>query len=114
LPERLDLLAGSVTRDRLDLLREVDHIVTEALHRHGVYGDVWQCPVVLAPLRVNCLGSECCIVRPICTERGMTATPARLPKALLDEVASEILSFPQIGLVAYDVTTKPPGTIEWE
>jgi len=114
LPERFEVLPATVTGDRLDLLREVDDIVTEAMLRHDVYSDVWQCPVVLAPMRVDGRGTECCIVRPVCTERGMTATPARLPKALFDEVASGILAFPSIGLVAYDLTTKPPGTIEWE
>jgi GMP synthase (glutamine-hydrolysing) len=114
LPERFEVVAASVSRTRLDLLREVDAIVTEGLLRHGLYGEVWQCPVVLAPLKVDGRGVECCILRPIRTERGMTATPARLPMAMLAEAAEAILAFPAIGLVAYDVTSKPPGTIEWE
>ncbi len=114
LPERFEVLAATVTRDRLDLLREVDHIVTEALHRHDLYREVWQCPVVLVPLAVDGRGTECCIIRPIRTERGMTAAPACLPREMLDEVAAAILAFPSIALVAYDVTSKPPGTIEWE
>lgn len=114
LPARFEVVAASVSRERLDLLREVDAIVTEGLLRHGLYGEVWQCPVVLAPLKVDGRGAECCILRPIRTERGMTASPARLPMAMLTEAAEAILAFPAIGLVAYDVTSKPPGTIEWE
>ncbi|MBM3493640.1 MAG: glutamine-hydrolyzing GMP synthase, partial [Armatimonadetes bacterium] len=114
LPSRFSVLPATVTRERLDLLREVDHVVTGALRRHGVYRDVWQCPVVLAPLSADGRGSELCIVRPVVTERGMTASPARLPKPFLAEVANAIRAFGAISGVAYDVTTKPPGTIEWE
>ena len=81
---------------------------------HGHYDQVWQCPTVLVPLEVDGCGREFCILRPIHSERAMTATAARLPRDLLDEVRDGILALEGISGVAYDLTSKPPGTIEWE
>jgi GMP synthase PP-ATPase subunit len=75
---------------------------------------VWQCPTVLVPLEVDGRGRELCIVRPILSERAMTATAARLPRRLLDEVRAQIIARTEISAVAYDLTSKPPGTIEGE
>jgi GMP synthase (glutamine-hydrolysing) len=107
-------LAATVTRARLDLLREADAQVTDALRRHGIYDEIWQCPTVLVPLEIDGRGRELVIVRPIRSERGMTATPAQLPAALLDELRAGILPLPGVSGLALDVTSKPPGTIEWE
>jgi GMP synthase (glutamine-hydrolysing) len=107
-------LAATVTRDRLELLREADHLVMDGLRRHGVYGDIWQCPTVLVPLEVDGLGREFVIVRPIHSERAMTATPAALPPRLLGELREQLLALPGVSGLALDITTKPPGTIEWE
>jgi GMP synthase (glutamine-hydrolysing) len=114
MPQSFLPLAAGVTRDRLDLLRECDHLVMEGLRRHGVYEDVWQCPTVLVPLEIDGQGEEFCIVRPILSERAMTATAAELPHDLLDELRRDILALPGISGLAYDLTSKPPGTIEWE
>jgi len=103
-----------VTRPRLDLLREADHMVMEGLRRHGVYDAIWQCPTVLVPLEIDGRGCELVIVRPIHSERAMTATPARLPDALIAELGEKILALPGVSGLALDVTSKPPGTIEWE
>jgi len=113
-PERFRPLAATVTRDRLDLLREADAIVMAALVRHGLYDAIWQCPTVLVPLEVDGRGRELAIVRPVHSERAMTATPAELPAAVRAELAERILALPGISGLALDVTTKPPGTIEWE
>jgi GMP synthase (glutamine-hydrolysing) len=113
-PQRFEPLAATMTRDRLDLLREADHIVMEGLRRHGLYDAIWQCPTVLVPLRVDGRGEELCVVRPIHSERAMTATAANLPPALVAELCSAILSLPGISGLALDLTSKPPGTIEWE
>jgi len=113
-PARVRPLAATVTKDRLDLLREADHLVMDGLQRHGLYHDIWQCPTVLVPMEVDGQGREYVIVRPIHSERAMTATPARLPRALLDELRSRILALPDVSGLALDVTSKPPGTIEWE
>ncbi len=106
--------AATVTRERLDLLREADAIVMDGLRRHGLYDRIWQCPTVLVPLAVDGRGQELVIIRPIHSERGMTATPARLPDALLDALRRDLLALPGVSGLAYDLTTKPPGTIEWE
>ena len=103
-----------MTRDRLDLLREADHLVMEGLRRHGLYDDIWQCPTVLVPLALGEDGGETIVLRPIRSARAMTATPVRLPEALLDELRESILALPGIGGLALDITSKPPGTIEWE
>jgi GMP synthase (glutamine-hydrolysing) len=113
-PERFRPLAATITRERLDLLRAADALVMEGLRRHGLYDAIWQCPTVLVPLEVDGAGRELVIVRPIHSERGMTAAPATLPAALLDELRAGVLALPGVSGLALDVTTKPPGTIEWE
>lgn len=106
---------GYMTRDRLDLLREADHLVMEGLVRHNLYDEIWQCPTVLVPLS---LGEgeegEMVVLRPIFSKRAMTATPVRLPDALLGELRESILALDGVTGLALDVTSKPPGTIEWE
>jgi GMP synthase (glutamine-hydrolysing) len=113
-PGTVRLLPATVTRTRLDLLREADARVTGALRRHGLYDEVWQCPTVLAPLEVDGRGRELVIVRPIRSARGMTATPAAVPASMRDELRREILDLNGVSGLALDVTSKPPGTIEWE
>jgi GMP synthase (glutamine-hydrolysing) len=113
-PRRARPLAATVTRARLDLLREADALVMAGLSRHGLYDSIWQCPTVLVPLEIDGRGRELAIVRPVHSERAMTATPARLPGALIEELRVALLALPGIGGVALDLTTKPPGTIEWE
>jgi len=113
-PTQVTPLAATVTRDRLDLLREADHLVMEGLRRHGIYQDIWQCPTALVPLEVDGRGREFVIVRPIHSERAMTATPAQLPDGLVAELRQQIFALPGVSGLALDVTTKPPGTIEWE
>jgi GMP synthase (glutamine-hydrolysing) len=107
-------VAGKVTRKRLDLLREADDIVMRALDRHGLMRTIWQCPTVLLPMSIDDQGRELVIVRPVLSERAMTARPAQLPKALIDEIRAPILALPEVSGLVLDLTTKPPGTIEWE
>jgi len=107
-------LAASVTQERLDLLREADYIVMEALRRHNLYDEIWQCPTVLVPLQLGEAKGETVILRPVSSERAMTARPYPLPGAVLDDLRKEILSLPGISGLALDITSKPPGTIEWE
>ena len=114
LPHRLRPLGAGVTRARLDLLRAADHLVMEALRRHGLYREIWQCPVVFLPIEADGNGEEFCIVRPVTSERGMTAAAACLPREFLEEVTSAILALPGVSGLAVDLTSKPPGTIEWE
>jgi GMP synthase (glutamine-hydrolysing) len=114
MPTSFRPLAATMTRDRLDLLRECDHLMMDGLRRHGLYGEVWQCPTVLVPLEIDGAGRELCILRPIHSERAMTATAARLPLKFLGELRDAITALPGISGLAYDLTSKPPGTIEWE
>ena len=113
-PRSFEPLAATVTRERLDLLREADALVMDGLRRHNVYDEIWQCPTVLVPLRIDGRGREMVIVRPIHSERAMTARPARLPDALIAELKRDILALPGVSGLGLDVTSKPPGTIEWE
>jgi GMP synthase (glutamine-hydrolysing) len=107
-------VAATVTRARLALLREADRIVMDALRRHDLYDRVWQCPTVLVPLRLGDGEGETVVVRPVTSRRAMSASPVELPPALLDELRERILSLEGVSGLALDVTSKPPGTIEWE
>jgi GMP synthase (glutamine-hydrolysing) len=107
-------LKTGVTRERLDLLREADHIVMEALREHELYDDIWQCPTVLVPLQLGDRPGEMVVIRPIISERAMTARPYPLPLDVLAELRDKIMALPGVSGVALDITSKPPGTIEWE
>ena len=113
-PESARPLAKGVTRERLDLLREADHIVMETLKAHGLYDDIWQCPTVLVPLQLGDAEGEMVVVRPITSERAMTARPFPMPDAALEDLRRGILALDGISGLALDITSKPPGTIEWE
>jgi GMP synthase (glutamine-hydrolysing) len=103
-----------VTRERLDLLRELDAVVMDALTRHDLMTTVWQCPTVLVPLRLDGKGRELVVIRPVHSERAMTARPAWIGEVCADEITAALTAFEPVGAVAIDVTTKPPATIEWE
>jgi GMP synthase (glutamine-hydrolysing) len=107
-------LRAVVTRERLDVLRDADHIVMEGLRHHGLYDSVWQCPTVLVPLDLDARGGELVVVRPVLSKRAMTAAPAELPPGLISELRSGILGLAGVSGLALDITSKPPGTIEWE
>ena len=104
---------GFLTRDRLDILREADAIVMDALDRHELMAQVTQMPTVLVPLS-STGKAESIVLRPITTDDFMTARFDRLPTAYLTEVTEAILQIGGIEAVYYDVTHKPPGTVEWE
>ncbi len=107
-------LAAGVTRERLDLLREADFLVMQALRSHGLYDSVWQCPTVLVPLQLGDRPGELVVIRPIISERAMTARPFPVPGEVLGELRTKILKLGGVSAVALDITSKPPGTIEWE
>jgi GMP synthase (glutamine-hydrolysing) len=113
-PRRAALVPATVTRGRLDLLRELDAIVMGALERHGLMREVWQCPTVLIPVSLDGRGRELVVVRPVHSERAMTARPAWIGDACAREIADRLAAFDAVAGVAIDATTKPPGTIEWE
>jgi GMP synthase (glutamine-hydrolysing) len=113
-PRTARLVPATVTRERLDLLRELDDIVMRALERHGLMREVWQCPTVLVPISLEGRGSELVVVRPVHSERAMTARPAWIGEPCAREITAALLAFDAVGGVAIDATTKPPATIEWE
>jgi GMP synthase (glutamine-hydrolysing) len=113
-PSRARPLYATVTEERLVLLREADHLVMEALRRHGLYHEIWQCPTVLVPVALDEGDGELVVLRPVRSERGMTASPVALPEALLEELRQSVLALPGVSGLALDVTSKPPATIEWE
>ena len=114
-------ILGPVDAEKLDVLRRADDIFINALKDRGLYDEVWQALAVLTPVRsVGVTGDErrygyVLALRAVTSVDGMTADWARLPHDFLDEVARRIPQrIPEIGRVVYDLTSKPPGTIEWE
>ncbi|MBI3507643.1 MAG: glutamine-hydrolyzing GMP synthase [Proteobacteria bacterium] len=114
-------ILGPVTKDRCDLLRKADHIAIEELRTSGYYKKVWQAFVVLLPIRsVGVMGDErthdhVVAFRAVESVDGMTADWAKLPHELLGRISSRIVSEVKgINRVAYDISSKPPATIEWE
>ncbi len=115
-------IIGEVTSDRLDLLREADAIAREELTRAGLDRDIWQFPVVLlADVRsVGVQGDgrtygHPVVLRPVTSEDAMTADWGRLPYDVLERISTRITNeVREINRVVLDVTSKPPGTIEWE
>jgi GMP synthase (glutamine-hydrolysing) len=115
-------IIGEVTRERLDILREADAIAREELTRAGLDRDIWQMPVVLlADVRsVGVQGDgrtygHPIVIRPVTSEDAMTADWARLPYDVLERISTRITNeVREVNRVAVDITSKPPGTIEWE
>jgi GMP synthase (glutamine-hydrolysing) len=115
-------IVGEVTADRLDTLRRADAITREELTSSGLDHQIWQCPVVLlADVRsVGVQGDgrtygHPVVLRPVSSEDAMTADWTRLPYEVLERISTRITNeVPEVNRVVLDVTSKPPGTIEWE
>jgi len=114
-------ILGEVTKDRLDLLRECDDIVVSEIKRAGLYNQIWQSFAVLLPvMSVGVMGDQrtyayTCAIRAVHSEDGMTADWVPLPYEVLKTISNRIVNEVRgVNRVVYDVTSKPPGTIEWE
>ena len=115
-------IIGSVTQERLDLLRDADAIARAELKAAGLDRDIWQCPVVLlADVRsVGVQGDgrtygHPIVLRPVSSEDAMTADWSRVPYEVLEKISTRITNeVREVNRVVLDVTSKPPGTIEWE
>jgi GMP synthase (glutamine-hydrolysing) len=114
-------ILGEVTPERVALLQEADHIVVTEIKAAGLYTQVWQSFAVLLPIKsVGVMGDQrtyayTCAIRAVESEDGMTADWAPLPYDLLKKISSRIVNEVRgINRVVYDITSKPPGTIEWE
>ena len=114
-------IVGTVTSERLEALRRADAIVTEEIRRAGLYDELWQAFAVFLPIQsVGVMGDErtyenTIAVRCVTSVDAMTADWARLPDAVLGTIASRIINEVKgINRVVYDISSKPPATIEWE
>jgi GMP synthase (glutamine-hydrolysing) len=111
--EGLAIHPATLTRERVALLREADAQVTRIVRKHGLYDAIWQFPVAMIPLG-GAPGRETIVLRPVNSRDGMTADFARLAPEVLDELAAALGRLPSVDAVLYDVTNKPPATIELE
>ena len=100
----------TITRSRLDLLREADIIVMDKMDEK-MREEIWQFPVILIPYGVK---GESIVLRPVYSKEAMTAEFAKINPKLLKRIAKALLNIYGIDAVFYDITNKPPGTIEWE
>lgn len=112
-PPSFSSTPGFLTRARADLLREADAIVAEEMRNANLYEIIWQFPVVLLPFGEK-TGGQSIVLRPVESEEAMTARAAVLPEAVLQRMTERLLRIRGIDCVFYDLTSKPPGTIEWE
>jgi GMP synthase (glutamine-hydrolysing) len=114
-------IVGTITPERLEILRRADAVVVEEIKRAGLYRELWQSFAVLPVVRsVGVMGDERTyaypiVIRAVTSDDAMTADWARLPYDVLERMSSRLINeVPGVNRVAFDVTSKPPGTIEWE
>ena len=114
-------IIGKITKEKLHLLQECDAIVLEEIRNAGLYEDIWQSFAVLSDNRtVGVMGDYrtygyVCAIRAVSSDDAMTADWVRLPYDLLAQISSRIVNeVTGVNRVVYDITSKPPGTIEWE
>jgi GMP synthase (glutamine-hydrolysing) len=112
---------GAITKDRLDILREADAIYLDQIKKHNLYNDIWQAFAVILPVQtVGVMGDErtyenVLALRAVTSTDGMTADYYPYSHEFLGETATRIINEVRgVNRVVYDVTSKPPGTIEWE
>jgi len=112
---------GKMTREQLGILKEADEIFIEGLRKHGLYDSVWQAGVILLPVQsVGVMGDErtyenAVVLRAVVSTDGMTADWSHLPYDFLGLISNEIINKVKgINRVVYDISSKPPSTIEWE
>jgi GMP synthase (glutamine-hydrolysing) len=115
------VVGGEATKERLDVLREADYILQEEIRKAGLYRELWQSFCVLPDVRtVGVQGDErtygyVVVIRAVTSDDAMTADWARLPYDLLETIASRMINeLREVNRVVLDITSKPPGTIEWE
>jgi GMP synthase (glutamine-hydrolysing) len=115
------IVGGEATKERLDLLRDADYILQDEIRKAGLYRELWQSFCVLPDIRtVGVQGDErtyghVVVLRAVTSDDAMTADWARLPYDLLETIASRMINeLREVNRVVLDITSKPPGTIEWE
>jgi GMP synthase (glutamine-hydrolysing) len=115
------IVGGEATKERLDLLRDADYILQDEIRKAGLYRELWQSFCVLPDIRtVGVQGDErtygyVVVIRAVTSDDAMTADWARLPYDLLEQIAARMIGeLREVNRVVLDITSKPPGTIEWE
>ena len=103
-----------LTPERIELLQKADDVVNNFVKENELTREIWQFPVVLIPLTINARGGESIVLRPVESEEAMTANFYHMDRDLLNRLAHDLKRIRGITAVFYDVTNKPPGTIEWE
>ncbi len=103
-----------MTQDRLDLLRVADDIVMRTVKSHKLMYDIWQFPVVLVPYGKAKSGGESIVLRPIQSREAMTVNFYQMPMPVLTDIKRQLKVVPYIDYIFFDITHKPPATIEWE
>lgn len=111
--ESIELVEKYLTTERLSVVREADDIVMQTVKENNLLEKIWQFPVILLPLKVNGQ-SEAIVLRPVESTEAMTARFYRIEKKLLKEIAGKLLKVKGVSAVFFDITNKPPATIEWE
>ena len=114
-------ILGDITAEKVRVLQEVDHIFISGLKKHGLYDKVWQAGAILLPVQsVGVMGDErtyekAVALRAVSSTDGMTADWCHLPYEFLANISNEIINKVKgINRVVYDISSKPPATIEWE
>ncbi|MDR1552258.1 MAG: GMP synthase (glutamine-hydrolyzing), partial [Prevotellaceae bacterium] len=114
-------ILGEVTPEKVRVLQEADHIFIEGLKNEGLYNQIWQAGAILLPVQsVGVMGDErtyedAVALRAVLSTDGMTADWAKLPYPFLSQISNEIINKVKgINRVVYDISSKPPATIEWE
>lgn len=103
---------ASITKKRVDILREVDYLCRQWMSEYDIWKNTWQFPIVLLPIFVGKL--ETVVLRPVISEDGMTAQFAKLDLAKIRQLSNRLIKSGLVNAVLYDVSNKPPATIEWE
>ena len=114
-------ILGDITREKVDILQQADHIFIQGLRDWGLYDKVWQAGTILLPVQsVGVMGDErtyeqAVALRAVTSTDAMTADWARLPYEFLAKVSNDIINKVRgVNRVTYDISSKPPATIEWE
>lgn len=103
-----------LTKERISTIQKADKIVMDYIKEAKIDRDIWQFPTVLIPLSVGSQNGESLVLRPVCSEEAMTANFYQMDFEVLNELSKRLISVPGITGIFYDITNKPPGTIEWE
>ncbi len=106
--------AGFMDRERIGVLQEADKVVNDFLWEKDIYGEVWQFPTVLIPVAVDHKEGFGIVLRPVCSQEAMTANFYEMKADHLSELAARLHDIEHVTGVFYDISHKPPGTIEWE